>query len=398
MKTLNLIVLTMILTGLLVNCGSKDTDSIKGLEKEIAEKENKIDTIKKEIKAIKKKINKNTPEDKKKDTRILINIKKIKYEIFTHYINQNGSIEAVNSAFVSPELNGQIKKIFVKEGDYVKKGKLLVKLNSSIIEGNIKEIKTALKLAKTIYEKRKGLWKKKIGSEIQYLDAKTSMDSLKNKLETLYSQFEMTKIKAPINGIIETVFPKVGELAIPGAQLIQLVNLDKLYIITDVSERYLPSIKKGDWAKLTFSSYPDLTKVEKVYLTGNSINVKNRTFKVKLLIDNVDGKLKPNNLVLVKLKDFIAKEAIIIPSIIIKRDINGDYVYIVENSNNKMTAKKVYIKIGLSEGGYSMVLKGISIGNSVVTKGYNMVKNGIEVRIQTKADQVENKSEQKINN
>ncbi len=395
MKKIYFILMVTVFIGFLVNCGSSE-NSINELKKEIAEKKTNISTIKKEIKVIEEKINKATPKKDKKDIRLLVNIKQLKYEKFVHYITQNGSIEAVNSAFVSAEMNGQIKKIFVKEGDFVKKGKLLIKLNSSIIEGNIRELKTALKLAKTIFEKRKGLWDKKIGSEIQYLESKTNMDSLKNKLQTLNAQLDMSLIKAPLDGYIENVIPKVGELASPGIQLIQLINLSKLYINSDISETYLPALKKGDWVGLSFPSYPNLKKIDKVYLTGNSINVKNRTFKLKVLIDNIDGLLKPNNIALIKLKDFISDTAIVIPSVIVKRDMKGDYVYIVKTIEGKKMAKKQYIKTGLSEGGDTMVLKGLKTGEKVILKGYNLVKNGIEVKINTAPENDEKRTGQKI--
>ncbi len=394
MKNLYLVIIIVTSIGLLMNCGSTEK-TINELKKEIASKKGQINSIKKEIKTIEDKIDKETPKDEKKDNRVLINTKTLKYENFVHYINQNGSIEAVNSAFVSAELNGQIKKIFVKEGDFVKKGKLLIKLNSSVIEGSIKELKTSLRLSKIIYKKRKGLWDKKIGSEIQYLESKTNMDSLRNKLDTLNSQLEMTKIKAPISGIIETILPKVGELASPGIQLIQLINLDKIYVNTDVSEKYLPALKKGDWVELSFPSYPNLKRITQVYLTGNSINVKNRTFKIKVLIDNPDGKLKPNNLAIIKLKDFIEERAIVIPSIIVKRDSRGDYVYIVKKNKGRKFARKKYIKIGLSEIGKTMVLEGLKKGDTVILQGYNMVKDGIEVKLQKIVKQ-EKRIEQKI--
>jgi len=399
MKKLFIILSVIGLVGLLINCGGAKDGTVKELKNEISKKKGTIDTIRKEIKVLENKITKKTPKDKRNDSRVLVNVKKIKYEKFTHYISQNGSIEAVKSAFISPEMNGQIKKILVREGEFVKKGRLLIKLNSSVIESSIKEVKTALKLATIIFHKREGLWKKKIGSEVQYLSDKTNMESLQNKLDTLKAQLEMSRIKAPINGIIETIYPKEGELATPGRQLIELIDLRKVYIRTDVSEQYLPVIREKNWAGLTFPSYPNIKIDAKVYLVGNSINVKNRTFKLKVLIDNTNGKLKPNNIALIKLIDYYSNEAIIIPSIIIKRDIRGDYVYIVNEDSGKEIAKKQYIKIGLSEGSNTMVLSGLNIGDNLIVKGYNMVKNGIEVKKENTGTVVyEQNKVQKINN
>lgn len=316
------------------------------------------------------------------NSTLLVTVKKLSYESFDHYFMANGTIEAVEDAFISPEINGQIKTIQVKEGQRVKKNQLLISLNADIIKNTIAEVKANLELAKTVYKKREGLWNKKIGSEIQYLEAKTNKESLENRLKSLEAQLEMSNIKAPISGIVDDIFRKEGELAIPGMQLLQLVNLKEVFVNADVSENYLAKIKKGDPVTVTFSSYPELKIETIIYRIGNVIKSKNRTFLIQLLLDNPDEKLKPNMVAMIKMKDYFSEAALVIPAIIIKNDLKGSYVYVAEEKEGKKIAVKTYITPGLSEGNHTMVDQGLQPGQQVIVKGYHLVKNGMTVKIE----------------
>jgi len=257
----------------------------------------------------------------------------------------------------------------------------LATLNSNVIERGIREVQTGLELARTIYKKRKGLWEQKIGSEIQYLQAKNNKESLENKLKTLEAQLEMSKIKAPISGIVDEIAKKEGELAMPGLLLIRVVNLKKVYVNADLSEAYLPKIQNNDSIEVSFPSFPDLTFKTKIQRIGSVVNPENRTFKITILIDNDQEKLKPNMLAIVKMMDFSSESALVVPSIIIKKDINGSYVYRTEKKADKLIASKIYVEPGISEKTNTMINKGLEPGYQVITKGYNLVRNGVEVRI-----------------
>ena len=318
-------------------------------------------------------------------TTLLVTVKNMTFEKFEHFFQVNGSVEAVHDAFISSEINGQIKTIHVKEGQRVKENQLLISLNAEVIESSIAEVKSALELAETVYKKRKGLWDKEIGSEIQYLEAKTNRDSLASKLKTLEAQLKMTKIKAPIDGIVDEIFKKEGELAVPGLQLIQLVNLKKVYINADVSETYLARLEKGDTALVTFPSYPELTFDAAIYRTGNVVKSKNRTFLVQLLLENKEEKLKPNMMALIKMKDIALDSALVVPSIIIKNDLKGSYLYVIDTQEKKgkTVARKTYVEPGISQGSDTLVTQGLEPGQQVIIKGYNLVKNGMEVKIKS---------------
>lgn len=312
---------------------------------------------------------------------ILVGVKEITYETFNHYFEISGSIEAAKSAFISPELNGQIKKIYVTEGQRVKKGDLLAKINTSILESSISGVKTGLKLATIVYEKQQQLWDKKIGSEIDYLTAKNAKEAMEDQLAVLNAQLEQAFIKAPYGGIVDDIIQKEGDLASPGIRILQLVNLDRIYINADISESYLPIIQKGDLVNLSFPIYPDFNLTEKIYRISNVIHPQNRTVNLQLRIWNKNEMLKPNGMAIIRINDFSSEEAMVVPSIIIKQDMTGSFLYVTKKENNKWIAKKRYVKFGVSYKEQSMITDGIAVGESVIIEGYNQISDGSIIEI-----------------
>ena len=373
MKKYNFILLVFIFT----SCGGEMTkeeanNKIQECKSQISELNNQITDLEKITKA-----NKNDSTSAK---ALRISVQEISSTNFDHFFTSSANLESVKSAFISPEMNGQVKKIYIKEGVFVKKGQLLVSLNSSVLRSSLVELETALGLAEIVFKKQSDLWEKKIGSEIEYLKAKNNKESLENKISSLKAQIELTKVKAPISGIIDAVNIKVGEMAMPGQPIISLVNLDKMYVNANVSESYISSLTKGDEVSITFPTYPELNIESKIYRIGNIIAAGNRTVKVQVLINNTNNKLKPNMVAHIKFNDYNNKSAISIPSIIIRNDLQGAYVYVVENENGKNIASKRYITTGKSNNENTIITKNLVEGEKVITEGYNLVKNGTEVK------------------
>ncbi|MCF8302922.1 MAG: efflux RND transporter periplasmic adaptor subunit [Bacteroidales bacterium] len=345
------------------------------VRKEVASKKKEISELEKEISNLEAKFEKDTVE------KVPVRVKNIKYEAFDHYIEVNGSAEMMQQAIISPETNGQIKTIHVEEGERVKKGELLVNLKTEVTQNSIEEVKTSLELARITFRKQKELWQDSIGSEIQYLEAKNRMESLERRMETLKSQLDMAKIEAPFDGIIENVILKEGELASPGARVIELVNLDKIKIVADVSEEYLSAIREGDKVTVEFPAYPGFKREIPIGFVGNVINPENRTFSIQLKMDNSNEMIKPNIISVLHINDYSNDSAMIVPSIILKRDIKGFFVFIARKTNGSLKAKKVYVENGESYQNKTEILSGIEPGDKVITEGYNKVTTGTEVEI-----------------
>ena len=366
--------------GILAACSSKvdNQESNEEIKNQISEYKKQVDDLNIKITELQKQLK---DEPSQVSYKIPVSVKDLRYEPFNHYIEVNGTVEAIHAALISPEINGQVQKIYIQEGARVKKGQRLFKLNSSITENSIKEIETALELAKTVYERQKRLYDKDIGSELDYLTAKNNKESLESKLKTLQAQADMAVVKSPIDGIVDNIFIKNGEMALPGMQAMQVVNLDNLYINADVSEAYLTKVKKGDMVLLEFPSYPDIKMEVPVYRTGNVVKTSNRTFNVQLKIRNINEEIKSNVMAQIKINDFSNEKAFLVPSIIIKQDLKGSYVYLAQSNSSVFKAKKVYIKSGISYSDETMITEGLEAGDRVIVKGYNQVSDGAEVEI-----------------
>jgi len=372
---MNRLLLILSVSLFIISCSSSnenvsDTDKLSAYKKQIEELTIKIDEIEKA-----------SSNGEYEGLKIPVRVETISATPFSHSFTAAGELESISEAFISPEVNGQIISIDVSEGENVKNGQQLAKLNTIVIDKNIIEIESQLALAKIIYDKQSLLWEKNIGSERQYLEAKNGFESLENNLYTLRAQKNMAVIKSPIDGVVEDIMLKKGELAVPGMQLMQLVNIDELYVTIPLSEAYLPVIKAGDYVDVYFPSYPGITYHEPVYRTGNVINKQNRTFTVQIKIDNKVGILKPHMLANVVINDYNSQQSIVLPSILIKEDMTGSFLFVIGKENGNSIAVKKYIETGKSFKDKTEVLDGLVIGDVIITDGYNNISKGSVVSI-----------------
>lgn len=367
---------------LLFSCQPKQ-ESVEDIRKKINAHKLEITEIENSIKALEEQIAQDTSASENAFS-ILVNVKEIQKDTFIHFVEVTGFVESEFQSNISPEMAGQIKSILVEEGQRVSKGQLLVQLKTDMTDKSIQEIEKGLELATTVYNKQKSLWDQKIGSEIQYLQAKNSKESLESSLETLNAKLEMSSIRAPYAGIVDQISAKKGEMAQPGFQVLQLVNLTNLQIEADISEYFIPFLSEGDKVTVMFPTYPDMVLNNiKIIRIGNIINQNNRTVKIQLSIPNPGEKLKPNMLSKIKVKDFVNNEALTLPTIVIKKDADqNNYVYVARQDGDRVVSVKQKIVIGHSYSNQTEVLEGIEEGDEVIVEGYNLVKNGTVIRVQ----------------
>lgn len=354
---------------LLVSCGMSKNDRIK---KEIESKKNKIVKLEEAISKLQKELTDTTEAQ----TAIAVTIKNMKPEVFNHYITVFGNVEADQFAKVSPEMNGQIDKIYVEEGQSVNKGDLLVSLNSDATQSSLQEARTAFDLANTTYKKQKDLWDQGIGSEIQFLTAKTQKETAEARVKMLEAQIRMAQVRAPFNGIVDRIYLKEGDIAGPMTPVVEFVNLSELTIKADVSETYIEDVKAGEKVSVKFSTLPDIDIRTPIVRTSKVINAASRTFQIELHLNNRGEKIMPNMISTIRINDFTSNNAFVVPSIIIRRDITGDYLYVVKNKDGKQIATKAYVTRGLSNEGSTMITNGLTEGDKVIIEGYSLVSSG----------------------
>lgn len=310
-----------------------------------------------------------------------VEIKTIAPESFSSYFEVTGSLESLNDAFISPETNGQVESVPVVRGERVEKGDLLVKLNTDVLDKNIDEVKTNLRLASDLYDKQEELWEKNIGSELQFLEAKNRKESLEARLATLEAQVDMSYVRAPFDGIVDDIFIKTGELASPGMQLLHLVNLEKMRLTARVSESFLGNVHKGETVDMRVSALPGKSRQETISRVGKVIDPSTRTFVIEVQLENPDEMLRPNMLSSLRIRDYQNDSALVVPSIILKQDFKGTFLFLAESSENEIRAKKQYVKTGMTVEDRTMITSGIEPGDRVIVKGYNLVGEGSIVEI-----------------
>ncbi len=358
----------------------KEEDQISGSLEELQGQKtsviNQIDSLNNVLKNIEMLISK----DDIKSNYQFVTIINPEKDDFKHYIEIQGVVKADKNIEIRPEIGGTIKNIHVKEGQKVGRGQVLIHLDDSSIQDNIAELNTQLNLAKTTFERQQRLWDQKIGSEMQYLQAKTQFESLKNNKTALINQAAKMKIKAPFSGIIDEIFPKNGELVSPQLAVVRLVNLDKVYLEADVTETYLPYIKKGNEALINFPSIHTKMKSE-IAQVGNVINPNNRSFKTKINLENKNNLIKPNLLADIKIKDF-AENGIIIPTSLIQKDKDDNsFVFLVHNNNADFKVSKKIITVSKEYDQKSLITEGLKISDTIVNKGSRIVKDGELIKI-----------------
>ncbi|MDF1671949.1 MAG: efflux RND transporter periplasmic adaptor subunit [Vicingaceae bacterium] len=308
-----------------------------------------------------------------------------KEEIFNHYIELQGNVSTNNLVVIMPEAPGVLKTVFVKEGQSVTKGQQLAKIDDGGLSPQLAQMKIQADLAKTTFERQERLWKQKVGSEMQYLQAKTNYEAQEKAVKQIEEQIAKTVVLAPFSGVIDEVITKQGNMVSPGMnQLFRIVNLNEMYIETNVPERHITSVTMGKSVEVEL---PVLTEKlqTKVTQVGSFINPANRTFKVEIPVSNESKKIKPNLTAKIRINDYTNEKALLIPQSIISENANGEeYLYVIENkSNNVGTAKKRIIETGQTEGDYIEVLNGIDNGAEVILEGARSIKDGQEVRVIT---------------
>jgi RND family efflux transporter MFP subunit len=308
---------------------------------------------------------------------VTIKVEPVKICTFNHYVEVQGIVDGDQNVAVSPQMAGIVTGVYVKEGSAVSKGQLLAELDAQVLKQSLDEVKTQLDLANNMYLKQKALWDKNIGSEVQYLQAKTGKESLEKRINTLQDQINMAKIISPINGTVESVPLKVGQMASPGvpASSIRVINMNNAKITADVSENFAARIKNGNQVMVRF---PDIGKEieSKLNFTSRFIDPTNRTFKVECRISGGDVELRANMIAYVKIKDYVNEKAFCIPVNFVQTNQAGKFVYLAVQKDGHWVAERRTIKSGKDYNGIVEVLEGIAEGDKVISAGYQSIKEG----------------------
>jgi RND family efflux transporter MFP subunit len=390
MKNIFLLLLT---TLIFTACGNKKevsidqiiaTDDVTQINSRKLEIDEKLQLLADDLKKLNDKLDalnkdKNTP---------LITTLTIKEAVFTHFIELQGNVQTKQNILVYPEMPGILKNVFVQEGDRVSKGQILASIDDGGMSQQLAQLEANAQLAKTTYERQKRLWEQKIGSEIQFLQAKTAYEAQASAVNQLKSQLSKSTIRAPFAGIIDAVFKERGTVVAPGqgAEIFRIVNLFNMYIETEVPETYISNITEGKFVEVNFPVLGE-TLNSKIRQVGNYINPSNRSFKIEIDVPNLKGTIKPNLTAKLKLNDYTNNNAILILQSIISENSKGEqFIYVVKNKkeNNEGIAERLIIETGKTQGDFIEVTKNLTSDTEIIIEGARSVNNGQVVKVLNK--------------
>jgi RND family efflux transporter MFP subunit len=325
-----------------------------------------------------------------------VSVQTIALADFSHYIELQAHVDAENVSYVTPRGGpGQVKAIYVKQGDLVKKGQLLLKLDDAVIQQNVvaarqglESIKTQLAFAKNIYQRQKNLWDQGIGTEVQLITAKNNVATLENQLEatqenvkTVQEQSNLSKVYSDVNGVADMVTVKLGEaFGSPGSGVIKIVNNNTLKVVGNIPENYLGTVSKGS---RVIVQMPDANKTFNTTLSfvGASIDIINRGFVIEAKLP-ADPSLKPNQIALMKIKDYSAANSIAIPLNTLQNDEKGKFVMVASAENGKQVARKRNLNIGKLTENLVEIKTGLKAGDVLITEGFSSLYEGQLLKIQ----------------
>lgn len=382
------ICITLLSAIILTSCGGEGKKSIEAiiatndleiLRKEKSSLETEHNKLSSQIKLIETKIKELDPQSKIP----LITTFTAKATEFNHFLELQGNVSTKQNIVIFPEYSGVLTNVYVKEGQKVSKGQILARIDAGGLDQQLSQLKIQTALAKTTFERQQRLWEQKVGSEIQFLQAKATYEAQEQAVSQLQQQVEKTVVRAPFTGTIDDVITERGTVVSPmQSQLFRIINLQNMYIETDVPERYIAAVTTGKNVVVDFL-FLNKTINAKVRQAGHFINPANRTFKIEIELPNTGDAIKPNLTAKLKINDYTNPKAILIPQSIISENAKGEqYIYTVTGkTGDQATVKRVIIETGKTQGDDIEILSGLENGFEVIMEGARSVKDGQNVKI-----------------
>ncbi|MFN8310396.1 MAG: efflux RND transporter periplasmic adaptor subunit [Chitinophagales bacterium] len=373
MKYVSLSITALLALALTTAC-SENPNDVTAKKKKLTELRETQRHTEEQIRLLEKEIAKLDPGSKTEAKPKLVGVDTVAPINFEHKLEVQGQVDAAQNVLVLQQMPGIVTNIFVKEGDRVSVGQTLFTTDASTYEKQVSIVETQANLARTAYEKQERLWSQNIGSEIQLLQAKTNKEAAEKQIQTLRATIEMTKAKSPINGTVDEVRIKLGDMAAPSQLMpgVRVVNSSRLVIRAKLSDSQIGKLKTGDKVDVFF---PDINKYVQstVSYVGQVIDKTTRTFNVEVKLDNSSADYKANMLAQLMIKDENIANALVVPTNVIQKTDDGqEYLLVAENGR----ATKRMVKSGASYNGKTVIEQGLQAGDKVISFGFSEVVDG----------------------
>jgi len=367
MKIMNKSIIFLLLVAMAVACKPADKKS------ELAKLKKQHDELAIKIKALETELQVSDTNKVSKVTAVAIT--EAKPAVFNHFLEVQGKVDGEDNIAISAQVPGSITAVYVKEGDPVHKGQVLAQIDNSVLQQQIASTKQSLDFATNMYNKQKALWDQQIGSEAQYLKAKNDKETLEKSLATQIDQLEMTRVKSPINGSVEEVNLKVGQMASPGQPAIRVVNFSSVKVVAEIAEAYAPKVKVGDKVIVFFPDF-NTEIASQIRFTSKYINPVNRTFQSEVRLGPSKVEYRANMMAVVKINDYSNPSAFAVPITLIRDSQSGKYIYIANEESGNLVARRLPVTVGSTYNGLAEITSGITTGAKIITTGFNSLIDG----------------------
>ena len=359
-------------------CGGTDS-GLEGKKSELKEYREELKELKSKISSLEEEIAAEDPTALNRDKATLVTTEPVPVKTFRHFLEVRGSVTSDRNITISAEAPAMVQRVLAQEGERVKKGQVLVQQDAETSRRGLEELQTSLELATIRFERQKKLWDQKIGTEIQFLEAKNAKETLERRIAASRSQLADYTVRAPFSGTVDRVFIKEGEMAQPGVPLVRLVSLQDMFIEADVSESYLGEFQTGDTVEVTF---PSLNKslTSTISSIGEVIDQNNRTFSIEVKLPGDAKLLRPNLLAVLRIEDFHQPNAVVVPTDLILSDNQGDYLYVATEQDGQLTAMKKPVERGLTYNNETLITSGLTGDEQIIKEGFREVAEGMAIK------------------
>lgn len=299
----------------------------------------------------------------------------LRSEKLNNDVYATGTVLANEEVILQPELSGKIIQLNFREGEAVKKGQLLVKINDADLQANYKKLDLQLSLAEEKLKRQKQLLSISGISQEEYDIAQNQFNVIKADLDYVAAQIAKTEVKAPFDGVIGLKNVSEGAYVSPATNIASIQQLDPVKIDFSVAERYSSAVKKGD--KVLFS-VEGVTEVEGlVYAVDPKIDIATRTIQVRAICKNSKNAIYPGAFARVKLLLNDIDSALMIPTEAVIPDLKGKKVYRIKNN----TVEPAKVITGLRNDSRVQIIDGLENGDTIVVRGIMQLKPGAVVKI-----------------
>ena len=315
-------------------------------------------------------------KDTEKSVVTLVRTLTLERKPFRHEIQLRGKLQSDRDIIIGSRTSGRVENIKVQVGEYVKKGALLLQLDTELLERNLEELNNSLKLARAVYERQKNLWEQEVGSEIEYLEAENRFHGLEKRRKTVRAQINQAHVYAPFDATVEELFVKKGEMATPGTRLVHVLGISALYVYAEAADSYALRIKVGNAARIHILTTGKELK-SKVSYVSRFLKEANRTFEIRVPVSLSTREVKPNQIALLFVEDYVNANAFSVPSRLIQQDQRGTYLYVAEqDAEGQKVATKKFVNVGHAYQGYTEVIADSLLGTQVLSQGATEVSDG----------------------